>query len=137
MKEHSILVRHSVRAALCHDMPHGTHYYSVFLASGQNRFTQASKQSACNQRSPLIAFNRDDQEKDRLQSPPAKMVFLEADTLQCPPVKKIKLKVMDLALASAAAVAGILHARHPPPSMHPSRHPLDLPALESYRLRIC
>jgi hypothetical protein len=122
MKEHSILVRHTVRAALCHDMSHGTPLLQCFFASGQNRFTQASKQSACNQRSPLIAFNRDDQEEDRLQNPPA---------------KKIKLKVMDLALASAAAVAGILHARHPPPSMHPSRHPLDLPALESYRLRIC
>ena len=42
------------------------HYYSVFLASGQNHFTQEGKQSACNQRSPLIAFNRDSQE-DRLE----------------------------------------------------------------------
>jgi hypothetical protein len=53
------------------------------------------------------------------------MVFLEVDTLQLPPTEK-KLKVLDLAPASRAAVAGILHARHSPPSMHTLQHPPDL-----------
>jgi hypothetical protein len=42
------------------------HYYSNFLAGDQNRFAQAGKQSAYNQRSPWNAFNQDSQ-KDCLQ----------------------------------------------------------------------
>jgi hypothetical protein len=72
-----------------HDLPQGMPLLHCLLASGQNRFTQANKQAAYNK-------NRDGQdhrirkylEAIGLQSPPAKMVFLEADTLQRPPVKK-------------------------------------------------
>jgi hypothetical protein len=107
-----------------------------FSGRRSNHFTQAGKQSICPQRSLLIASIRDDQ-KNHLRKYLFGGGWISMPACENQKLKLKRLEVLDPALASGATVTGILYARHPPPSMHSSWRPLDLPALESHRLRIC